>query len=163
MREFQLWKVGLLVLLSGALACAQQPGQPPLPQMPANGGDVYRDQIIASERAGLEAQKSGDTTVFAAAASDDALFVDSHGTASKAEKLKELAGLRLTEYTMTGVRFVPVSAEGGLVSYTLTESGSSQGKKFSARFYVSSVWVRSGRQFVCVFSQETVAPAVAAK
>ena len=58
---------------------------------------------------------------------------------------------------MTDLRFVPVSAEGGVISYTLTEQGTSHGAEFSARAYVSSVWVRSAGKWVCVFSQETPA------
>ena len=153
--------VAAVILLSGALGYAQEPRPqrpPPLPPMPGNGGDVYRDEIIAREKAGLEAMKTGDLAAFAAATADDALFVDGHGVASKAEVMKHLAGFRLKVYTMSEVRFVPVSADGGLVAYTLTETGTSQGKEFAAKVYVSAVWQRiAGRQWVCVFSQETAA------
>jgi len=157
MRGLGVSKGVLPILLYGVLAGAQQPRPQPLPQMPANGGDVYRDEIIAHERTGLDALKSGDVAAFADATTDDAIFVDAHGLATKPQVVKNVSDLRLTDYTMADVRFVPVSAEGGLVSYTLTESGTSHGKQFSARVYVSSVWVRSGRDFVCVFSQETPA------
>jgi hypothetical protein len=125
--------------------------------MPANGGDVYRDAIIAQERAGLDALKSGNLTAFSEAASDDAIFVDPHGLAAKPEAVRNMAGLRLTDYSMSGLKFVPVSAEGGVISYLLTEQGTNQGKQFSARAFVSSVWVRSAGKWVCVFSQETPA------
>jgi hypothetical protein len=161
MRGLGVTKGVLLILCCWVLAEAQQPRPQPLPQMPANGGDVYRDEIIAHERAGLEALKSGNVAAFAGATTDDAIFVDAHGLATKPQVVKNVSDLRLTDYSMADVRFVPVSAEGGLVAYTLTESGTSHGKPFSARVYVSSVWVRSGRDFVCVFSQET--PAALAK
>jgi ketosteroid isomerase-like protein len=161
MKGWGVTKGALPILFCGLIAGAQQPRPQPLPQMPANGGDVYRDQIIAHERAALDALKSGDVAAFAAVTTDDGIFVDAHGLATKPQAVKNVSDLRLTDYTMADVRFVPVSAEGGLVAYTLTESGTSQGKPFSARVYVSSVWVHSGRDFVCVFSQET--PATAAK
>ena len=45
-----------------------RPGpQEALPQMPMNGGDVNRDEIVAQERAGLEALKSGDVAKVGAA------------------------------------------------------------------------------------------------
>ena len=141
------------ILLMGALGQPQQPRPP----MPAGGGDVFRDEIVAHERAGLDALKAGDLAAFSEATADDAIFVDSHGLATKPEVAKNVAGFQLKDYTMSGVRFVPVSADGGLIAYTLTESGTSHGKDFSARVYVSSVWLRSGGHWACVFSQETAA------
>jgi ketosteroid isomerase-like protein len=137
--------------------------QEALPQMPMNGGDVNRDEIVAQERAGLEALKSGDVAKVGAAMTDDAVFVDANGILRKPELLKLLGDVKLKDYTMSDVRFVPVSPDNGAVSYTLTESGTRQGHAFSAKVFVSSVWVRNGRQFQCVFSQKTAASAAPAK
>jgi len=146
-----------LIFLMGSLAPAQQPRPQPPPQMPAGGGDVFRDEIIAHERAGLDALKNGNPAALTGSISDDAIFVDAHGLAGKPEVAKNVADFQLKDYTISDVKFVPVSAEGGLIAYTLAESGVSHGKEFSTRVYVSSVWVRSGRQWVCIFSQETAA------
>ncbi len=135
--------------------------QAALPQMPMNGGDVNRDQIIAGERAELEALKSGDMATVGAALTDDAVFVDANGILRKPELLKLLGDMKLKDYTMSDVRFVPVSPDNGVVTYTLTESGTRQGQAFSAKLFVSSAWVRNGRQFQCVFSQQTAAVAPA--
>jgi hypothetical protein len=97
--------------------------QEALPQMPMNGGDVNRDEIVAQERAGLEALKSGDVAKVGAAMTDDAVFVDANGILRKPELLKLLGDVKLKDYTMSDVRFVPVSPDNGAVSYTLTESG----------------------------------------
>ena len=141
-----------------------RPGpQEALPQMPMNGGDVNRDEIIGRERAELEALKNGDLATVGAALTDDALFVDSNGILRKPEMLKLLGDVKLKDYTMSDVRLVPVSPDNGVVSYTLTESGTRQGKAFSAKLLVSSAWVRNGRQFQCVFRQETTAAAAAGK
>jgi len=141
-----------------------RPGQQQaLPQMPMNGGDVNRDEIVAQERAELEALKSGDVAKLGAALTDDALFVNSNGILRKPEMLKLLGDVKLKDYTMSDVRLVPVSPDNGVVSYTLTESGTRQGKAFSAKLFVSSAWVRNGRQFQCVFHQETMAPATPAR
>jgi ketosteroid isomerase-like protein len=127
--------------------------------MPMNGGDVNRDEILAQERAELEALKNGDLATVGAALTDDALFVDSNGILRKPEMLKLLGDVKLKDYTMSDVRLVPVSPDNGVVSYTLTESGTRQGQAFSAKVFVSSAWVRNGRLYQCVFSQKTVAPA----
>jgi len=146
---------------AGAQAARPMRGGPQeaLPQMPMNGGDVNRDEIIGQERAGLEAWKNGDVAKVGASLTDDAVFVDSNGILRKPELLKMLGDMKLKDYTMSDVRFVPVSPDNGVVSYTLTESGTRQGQAFSSKVYVSSAWVRNGRQFQCVFSQKTVAPA----
>ena len=119
--------------------------------------DPLQDEIVAHERAGLEALKTGDLTLFGDTTGDDAIFVDSHGPATKAEVMEHTAGFRLKDFTIADVRFVKLSAESGLIAYTLTESGSSHGHDFSARVYVSSLWVKRVGKWQCVFSQESAA------
>lgn len=137
----------------------QRPQRPdPLPQMPGNGGDVNRDALIAAARASLDALKSGDVAAYEAMITDDAVIVDDNGLERKSDLVKELADLQLKDYTMSDVRFVPVSSDNGVVSYTLTTSGTRRGQPFTSKVNVSSVWERGGmRGYVCVFEQETPA------
>ena len=71
--------------------------------------------------------------------------------------LKNVAGFRLSDYSMENVQFVPLSAKSGLISYKISEKGVSHGKEFAAQAYVSSIWVERGNKWLCVFSQETAA------
>jgi Domain of unknown function (DUF4440) len=119
--------------------------------------DSMRDQIVASERAGLECLKRGDLATFGNMTAADAVFVDDHGPATKAEVMEHTAGFRLTDYSMEDIRFVPVSADAGVISYKITESGNSHGRDFTARVYISSLWARREGKWVCLFSQETAA------
>lgn len=119
--------------------------------------DALRDQIVASERAGLDCLKRGDLAAFGEMTADDAVFVDSQGPATKAEVMEHTAGFRLTDYSIEDVPFVPVSAESGMISYRITESGNSHGHDFTARVYVSSLWAKRQGKSVCLFSQETAA------
>jgi ketosteroid isomerase-like protein len=162
MSNFGVSKSLSLILLTAALGYAQP--QKPIPSAPGAGQasagsqrDSLEQQIVAQERAGLDALKTGDLTTFAASTADDAIFVDAHGPASKTEVVVHTAEFRLHEYTMDDVRFVPVSAESGLIVYTLTESGTSHGKEFSAKVYVSALWLKRRGRWVCAFSQETAA------
>jgi hypothetical protein len=116
-----------------------------------------QEEIVAQERAGLDALKSGDLKSFGASTAEDAVFVDSHGPATKAEVMQHTAEFRLHDYTITDVRFVALSANSGLIAYTIAETGTSHAKEFSARVYVSSVWVKRNGKWQCVFSQETAA------
>jgi hypothetical protein len=132
----------------------------PQPHLPDSQRDenVMERQIIAKEREGLDALKAGDLERFGNLTADEAVLVDAHGPASKAQVLKNVAGFTLTEYSMEDVRFVPISAETGLISYKITEKGVSHGKEFTAQAYVSSVWTERSKQWLCLFSQETGVP-----
>jgi ketosteroid isomerase-like protein len=129
--------------------------------MPGNGGDVNRDAILAAAKAGLDALKSGDVAGYEAMITDDAVIVDDDGLERKPDLVKKLAEIQVKDYRISDVRFVPVSADNGLVAYTLTESWTDHGKPFTAKMNVSSVWERSGGAgrggFACVFLQETPA------
>jgi hypothetical protein len=117
--------------------------------------DSLQQQIVAHEREGLEALKTGDLDRFGNLTADEAVMVDAQGPASKAQLLKNVAGFKLTDYSMEGVKFVPLSANSGLISYKITEKGVSHGKEFTAQAYVSSIWIGRGGKWVCPFSQET--------
>ncbi len=151
-----VWKRVSVILLITALGYAQPERSAPAGHENFRG-DGLREQIIAQERAELDALKTGDLTTFAASTADGAIFVDVHGAASKAEVVEHTAAFRLNEYTMDDVRFVPVSPDSGLIVYTLSESGTSHGKEFSSRVYVSSLWLKRSGRWLCVFSQETAA------
>ena len=117
--------------------------------------DSLEQQIVAKEREGLDALKAGNLEQFANLTADDAILVDAHGSASKAQVMKYVAGFTLTGYSMKDVHFLPISTHTGLISYTISETGSSHGREFTAQAYVSSVWTQRGSQWVCLFSQET--------
>jgi hypothetical protein len=79
--------------------------------------------------------------------------------------MKNVAGFRLTDFTIEDVKFLQMSDKAGLISYKLTEKGVSHGKEFTATVYVSSIWAERGGKWLCEFSQETAArmpPAAAA-
>jgi hypothetical protein len=143
----------LLILLAVACGYARQP------QAQSTGADTradaLRDEIAAQERAGLEALKTGDLTAFGNSTAEEAVFVDAAGPAGKAEVMKNVANFRLTDFTMSDIRLVPLSRDSGLIVYRLAESGTSHGKEFNAKVNVSSLWVKRAGKWVCMFSQET--------
>jgi ketosteroid isomerase-like protein len=110
---------------------------------------------MAQERSGLDAQKTGDLATFGASTAEDAIFVDAHEPATKAEVIEHTAEFRLHEYTMADVRFIKPTPDSGLIVYTITESGSSHGKDFTARVHVSSLWLKRDGKWLCEFSHET--------
>jgi hypothetical protein len=125
-----------------------------LPQQ-SKAADSIQQQVVAKEREGLDALKSGNLEIFGNLTADDAVLIDAHGPAGKAQVMKNVAGFKLTDYSMDDVKFVLLSPKSGLITYKIGEKGVSHGKEFTAQAYVSSIWTKRGRNWVCVFSQET--------
>lgn len=133
-------------------------GRPPDSHVLNAEDDSLQSQIVAKEREGLEDLKNGQVEAFGALTADEAVLVDAHGPANKEQVLKNVAGFKLLEYSMDDMKFVPISATTGLISYKITERGNSHGREFSAQAYVSSVWTKRGNTWICLFSQETGVP-----
>jgi uncharacterized protein (TIGR02246 family) len=148
MTSFGTARIALLGLLAVGLGSAQQGA-------PRGSTDALKDEIVAQERAGLEALKTGDLSAFANSTADDAVFVDAAGPAGKEQVVNNVAGFQLREYSMTDVRFVALSVDSGLIVYKMSEAGTSHGKDFAAKVVVSSLWVRRSGKWLCLFSQET--------
>jgi hypothetical protein len=121
-----------------------------------NAGDIsLEQQVVAKEREGLDALKSGNVELFGNLTADDAVLVDAHGPASKTQVLKNVAEFTLSDYSMDNLQFVPLSPNSGLITYKISEKGVSHGKEFAAQAWVSSIWSHRGDKWLCVFSQET--------
>jgi len=148
---------GGALFLEGARAVAADPSPSPASPSPTAEENALGQQILSKERAELDALKAGDFTTFGNLIADEAVFVDALGTASKAEVLKHTEGFKLTDYKIEDEKFVPVSADTGMISYYMTEKGVSHGKEFMAHVYVSALWTKRANDWVCLFSQETAA------
>ena len=114
-----------------------------------------QEQVVAAERAGLDALKKGDVARFGDLTADEAVFVDDHGPATKAQVLQNVVGFTISDYSMDDVHFVRIAPDTGLISYKLTEKGNSHGRDFTAQVYISSVWTHRAANWLCLFSQET--------
>jgi len=154
---FTVFTVTLCVLLRGGLIASIAASVPIAPARAEAADDSLEQQIVAKEREGLDALKAGDLTLFGNLTADDAVFVDSRGPAGKAQVMSNVAGFRITEYTMADVKYLRISRDSGLISYKITEKGVSHGKEFAAQVYVSSIWAKRGGKWACLFSQETEA------
>jgi hypothetical protein len=141
-------------------AWAAQTVANPAPKAGVDGtrlDDAMQQHLVAQERAGLEALKLGDVGLFGGMLGEDAMFVDDHGAATKAQVLKNVGDFRILEYAMEDVRLVRISDTAGLIVYKLTEQGSSHGREFNATVYVSTLYALRGGKWVSLFSQETAA------
>lgn len=111
--------------------------------------NALHSKILAKERQGLDCLKTGNLAEFAALTADDAVFVDAHGPASKAEVVKHTSEFRLDDYAIDDVKFLQLPSKSGLIAYKIAES--------VANVYVSSIWVDRKGKWLRIFSQENAA------
>ena len=121
----------------------------------ADQATALRDLIVSKERQELDSLKSGDRKTFSDLIADDAVFVDPRGAATKDAVVESTAELKLHEYSMDDIRFLPISEDAGLICYKLTEKAVSHGREMAGQVYVSATWLRRNDRWVCIFSQET--------
>lgn len=160
MKTSSAFSMVVVIALCGALAF----GRPNISGVEAQSTDTHgprikndamQDEIVAKEREGLDALKTGDLEKFGRITSDKAIFVDAQGPATKAQVLANVAGFTLSDYSMENMQYVRLSKKAGLISYKIHEKGVSHGKEFTAQAYVSSIWSQRSGEWVCLFSQET--------
>jgi Domain of unknown function (DUF4440) len=149
------------ILMSGAVQTGRSgtkaAAQPVELRDPGATDNILAPQIVAKEREVTEAIKTDNLEALGRLIADEALFVDARGPANKRQLLNNLSGFTLSEYTVGEVAFLPLSSKSGLIAYKLHKKGNSHGKEFDADVYVSSVWEKRGKEWVCLFSQETAA------
>jgi hypothetical protein len=117
--------------------------------------ESLQEQIVAKEREELDALKSGRLDVFSSLLADEAIFLNPYGPSPKAEVVKHVADLKLIDYSMDNIQYVPVGEKTGLIIYKLTQKGTSGGREFSSTVHISALWTQRQGKWVCLFSQET--------
>lgn len=158
MRSFASFAVAVGVSVAALMG---RPELPPEALKTQSNVAQLQAEIESQERQELEALKNGKVQEFAGPIADDAIFVDQHGVAGKADVMGHLNNLKLLEYAMAEIKFVAVSRESGVIAYKLTQKGREQGKDFADTVYVSALWVKRSGKWVCLFTQETPAQAPA--
>jgi len=124
---------------------------------PASSGPTQAD-IEAKERAIYEAIKAKKWDDFAGMLSDDFVIVNGEGVSTKAKLLEEIKKYDLTEYNLSGFRFIKVDADLAIISYDETEKSTYDGKDTQAKpTRASSAWVNKGGKWVAAYHQETAA------
>jgi hypothetical protein len=74
---------------------------------------------------------------------------------TRAEQLKSLPDLKLTEYTMDNVKVSVPAAGVAIVTCDVTQRGTFKGKEMPTKLTASSVWVQQGGKWQEVLYQET--------
>ncbi|HEX8352721.1 MAG TPA: nuclear transport factor 2 family protein [Pyrinomonadaceae bacterium] len=122
----------------------------------ATPAGVTQADIEARERQVLDAFKAKNWDAFGRMLADDFVYVSSEGVAGKAQTLEGVKKYDLTEYTLSDVRLVKIDADLALITYTMTEKSSYDGKPGSGSpVRTSSAWAGRGGNWLNVYHQET--------
>lgn len=122
---------------------------------PTPAGPTLAD-IEAKERQVNEAIKAKNWDAFGAMLAEDFVLVTSDGVMNKAQTLEGLKPYDLTEYTLSDVRFLKVDADLAVITSTMTEKGSYEGKPLSGKpRRTSTAWADRGGKWLVVYHQDS--------
>ena len=104
-----------------------------------------------------EAFKKGDADAVKALMTEDHVAVTASygGPLDRAEQLKTLADLKLTEYAAAKTKVSALGKDAALVTYELTLKGTYKGKEVPRKNFASAVWVKQDGKWREAFYQET--------
>ena len=144
-----------------SLALAQQPS------MPTKIGDSQPSSITTDSSlknvfeskitAEWEAIKHKDKKGYAELLADDyqGVEVDGRGERTKIQAINELADQNVFNYTLWGVKVIPLGADASFVIYESTMQFPPKSVLRYSRVYISEVWVKRGGQWKELHYQET--------
>ncbi len=145
-----------------SLALAQQPTMPTKFGESRKSGDVsaeakLKDMWEAKIKAEWEALKNKDKKAYGELLADDyqGVEVDGKGERNKIQALNELVETNVTNYTLWGLKVIPVGDDAALVIYEVTMQFPPKSVVRISRLYISELWVKRGGQWKEVHYQET--------
>lgn len=122
---------------------------------PTPAGPTQAD-IEAKERQILDALKAKNWDAFSGLLADDFSLVNSDGVMTRTQTLEDVKKYDLSEYTLADLRFLKVDADLAVITYTITEKSSYDGKPTSGKpSRGSSAWANRGGKWVNVYHQES--------
>jgi hypothetical protein len=157
--------IALAALLLAASACATtentnttnaNANANATPAATATPAAVSQADIEAKERQAWDAIKSKSWDAFAAMLSDDFVNVSRDGLSNKADTVTGIKTLDMTEYTFSDFKFLKVDADLALITYTVSEKSTYEGKPTSGKPTRSSTaWINRGGKWLIAYHQET--------
>ena len=144
------------------VALAQQPTMPtPFGQGPKSG-DVsadakLKDMFESKIKTEWEALKNKDKKAYGDLLADDyqGVEVDGKGERTKIQSLNELAGQNVYNYTLWGLKVIPVGQDAALVIYEVTMQFPPKSAIRLSRVYISELWMKRAGQWKEIHYQET--------
>jgi ketosteroid isomerase-like protein len=116
-----------------------------------------REILVEKEEDGWKAIKIKDYVAWANLIAEDFVEVDALGVRGKSEEAKALHDINLADYAISDTRALCLGRNVGLVIYKISLRGTYQGKDLPKTLYESSLYVKRGEKWLCLFSEDTEA------
>jgi hypothetical protein len=146
---------------TGAAANGNTAATPATAASPTTAATSANDAIIAQEKQVWDAIKNKDFDGFASMLADDQIYVSDDGSHDKADTIKGVKELALTDVALSDWKVMNLDKEAALVTYTLNIKGTANGKPLPpVPMHASTAWMKRNGKWMALYHQDTeVAPA----
>lgn len=148
-----------MVLLTCAVTSAQTPDQPTSgdgkPASPA--GPPLKAMFESKIKVEWEAIKNKDKKAYGELLADEyqGVEVDGRGERNKIQAINELVETNVSNYTLWGLKVIPLGSETAFVIYEVTMQFPPRSQVRFARVYIGELWVKRGPEWKELHYQET--------
>jgi Domain of unknown function (DUF4440) len=145
-----------------AMVLAQEPARPAQSDGNGQSGNMSADASLqaifeAKVKSEWDALKGKDKKAYAELLADDyeGVEVDGQGERNKIQALSELAESNVYNYTLWGLKVIPLGSDGAFVIYEVTLQFPPKSTVRYSRVYVTELWVKRAGQWNELHYQET--------
>jgi hypothetical protein len=145
-----------------SLALAQQPAVPAKssqspPSTSVSPDSALKDMFNAKIKTEWDALKNKDKKAYADLLADDyqGVEVDGSGERTKLQAVNELANTNVFNYTLWGLKVIPLGQDAAFVIYESTIQFPPKSVVHFSRVYISELWVKRDGQWKELHYQET--------
>jgi hypothetical protein len=152
--------VCIVALMS--LALAQTPANPPKageapPASSVSTDKALMDMFDGKIKVEWDALKNKDKKAYADLLAEDyqGVEIDGKGERTKVQALNELAEANVFNYTLWGLKVIPLGPDAAFITYESTMQFPPKSVIRFSRVYITEVWVKRGGQWKELHYQET--------
>lgn len=146
-----------VILLAGCALAQQTPLAPGENKQAGASDSALREMFESKIKTEWEALKNKDKKTYGELLADDyqGVEVDGQGERNKVQAINELAGQNVSNYTLWGLKVIPVGADAAFVIYESTIQFPPHAQIRYSRVYIGELWVKRDRQWKELHYQET--------
>jgi uncharacterized protein (TIGR02246 family) len=125
---------------------------------PSMAADL-KEEIVALEKASWKAYQNHDGKAYSDTITDDSVVITASGDvlAGRQKIVADASSTACTvkNFDLADIKLRQLSPDSAILSYTLTQDVTCEGKKSPAKAFATSVYVRNGGKWLCANYQET--------
>ena len=148
-----------IILLKCFVQCQQPaPAGNTAESKTTNAGDsALKEMFQAKIKTEWEALKNRDKKTYGELLDEEyqGVEVDNRGERTKTQAIRELSETNVSNYTLWGLKVIPIGADAAFVIYEVTMQFPPKAQVRYSRVYIGSLWVKRGAQWKELHYQET--------